>query len=142
MRSKHSKMKNLKYKKLEMAQYLRSPLFDFQSVQMLLSLRTRTVRNIKSDFRGMFTDVTCPLGCTHDDTIPNILLCPAIQAHMQTKDVANSTVKYEDIFHTDVVKQKQATALYIKCLEIRETILNSKPAALKLVPCINLAKVC
>ena len=62
--------------------------------------------------------------------------------YMHTKDVANSTVKYEDIFDTDVAKQKQATALYMKCFEIRETILNSKPAASKLVPCIDLARVC
>ena len=121
---------------------MRSPLFDFQSVQMLLGLRTRTVRDIKSDFKGMFMDVKCPLGCDHDDTIPNILLCPAIQANMHTKDVASSTVKYEDIFDTDVAKQRQATALYMKCFEIRETMLNSKPAASKLVPCIDFARVC
>ena len=62
----------------------------------------------------MFTDVTCQLSCTHDDTIPDILLCPTLQAYMPTKDVANSTVKYGDIFNTDEVKQKQATGLYIK----------------------------
>lgn len=60
MKSKHSKMENLKYDNLEMAQYLKSPLFDFQSVQMLLALRTRTVRGIKNDFRSMFQDVICP----------------------------------------------------------------------------------
>ena len=130
MKSKHSKMENLKYDNLEMAQYPKSPLFDFQSVQMLLALRTRTVRGIKNDFRSMIQDVTCPLRCAHIDTIPNILICPAIQQHIHTNQVANGEIKYEDIFSTDILKQKQVTALYIKCLEIRESIQNSKSAAL------------
>ena len=142
IKSKHSKLENLKYDKLEISQYMRSPLFDFKSVQMLLALRTRTVRGVKNDFKGMYTDVMCPLGCTHEDTIPNILICPAIQSNIETNDMANGIVTYEDIFSADIIKQKQVTAFYMKCLEIRENILNSKPAANKLVPCINIAKVC
>ena len=103
-------MENLRYEELGMAQYLKSPLFDFPSVQMLLAVRTRTVRNIKNDFRSMYTDVTCPLGCAHIDTIPNILICPVIQQHI-TRQVASGAVQYEDIFSTGIVKQKQVTAL-------------------------------
>ena len=110
MRSKHSKMENLEYDSLEMAQYLKSPLFDRQSLQMLLALRTRTVRGIKNDFRSMFPDVTCPLGCAHIDTIPNILICPAIQQHIHTNQAANGTIKYADIFNTDTIFSKYTKA--------------------------------
>ena len=82
----------------------------------------------------MLQDVTCPLGCAHIDTIPNILICPAIQQHIHTNQAANSEIKYEDIFSTDILKQKQVTALYIECIEIRESIQNSKSAALNADP--------
>ena len=52
LKSKHTKMKNLKYDKLELAQYMNSPLFDYENVKLLLALRTRTLRGIKADFRG------------------------------------------------------------------------------------------
>ena len=129
LKTSHSKMENLNYENLELSQYMKSPMFDHQSVKMLLALRTRTVRNIKNDFRGMFQDVLCPLGCSHTDTIPNILICPAIRAHIQTNETARGTIKYDDIFSTDVIKQKQVTALYTMCLEIRETLLQSSPVA-------------
>ena len=73
--SGHSKLDNLTYQKLEISNYMNSPIFNSQSVQMLFALRTRTVRNIKTEFRGMFPDVDCPLGCGHIDSLPNILIC-------------------------------------------------------------------
>ena len=73
--SGHSKLDNLTYQKLEISNYMNSPIFNSQSVQMLFALRTRTVRNIRTDFRGMFPDVDCPLGCGHIDSLPNILIC-------------------------------------------------------------------
>ena len=130
IKATHSKLKNLHYNKLEIADYMKSPLFDHESVQLLLALRTRTVRGVKTDFRGMFNDVNCPLGCAHTDTIPNILICPAILAQFQTTDVVKETVKYDDIYSIDVVKQKQITALYNKHLEIREMMKDSSPAAM------------
>ena len=130
LKSKHTKMKNLKYDKLELAQYMNSPLFDYENVKLLLALRTRTLRGIKADFRGMFSDANCPLGCLHEDTIPNILTCPAILAHRQSNDAAIGNVQYEDIFSSDIVKQKQVTSLYRKHLDIRETLLNSSPVAI------------
>ena len=130
VKSGHSKMDNVEYDKLELAKYLHSPLFDRQSVEMLLALRTRTVRTIKNDFRGMFFNVDCPLGCDHKDTLPNILTCPVLQSHIQSNDVANNKVKYEDIFSPDIVKQKQVTQLYTQLLEIRENLQNSSPATI------------
>ena len=93
LKADHSKMKNLEYKKFELAKYLNSPLFDRQSAQLLLALRTRTVNGIKTDFRSMYADVNCPLGCNHTDTIPNVLTCPVIQTQVQTSDMALGDVK-------------------------------------------------
>ena len=130
LKVKHSKMDNLAYKKLDISKYLNSPMFNFKSIQMLFAIRTRTVRNIKTDFRGMYPDVACPLGCGHTDTLPNILTCPVLQVHMMTDSVTNDAVKYKDAFCPDVVKQKQVTELFQQLLEIRENQLNCPPVAL------------
>ena len=58
IKNSHSKMKNVKYRNLELQNYLKSPLFDRKQAQMLLSLRTRTVRGIKTDFKGIYQDIT------------------------------------------------------------------------------------
>ena len=56
-------MSNLAYNKLELQLYLKSPLFRSEETQMPLALRTCTVGGVKSDFKGMFQDVECPLMC-------------------------------------------------------------------------------
>ena len=130
LKVKHSKMDNLVYEKLEMSKYLNSPMFDFHNIQMLFAIRTRTVRTIKTDFSGMYPDVDCPMGCGQTDTLPNILTCPVLQVHMMTDSLTNDAVKYEDVFSTDIKKQKQVTELFRQLLEIRGKKLNCQPAAI------------
>ena len=123
----HSKMKKLSYEKFEMSQYLCSPLFTKNSRSLLLALRTRTVRGIKSDFPGIYRDKICPVGCGENDTIQNVLTCKVLQQHHSSHDLTSSKVKYEDIFSEDVKKQKQVTQLFENLLEIRNNILSSLP---------------
>ena len=47
IKNNHSKMKNLVYQKHELQPYLSSPLFGNEDIEMLLALRTRTVRESK-----------------------------------------------------------------------------------------------
>ena len=129
LKSSHSKMDYLEYDKLEIMQYMKSPLFNSTSVNMLLTLRTRTVRGIRNDFRGMYQDALCPLGCGDTDTLPNILTCRVLQANMTSLNIATDTIQYSDVFSTDVCKQKQVTEAYSQLLEIREKLLNSSPVA-------------
>ena len=49
------------------------PLFTKNSRSLLMALRTRTVRGIKSDFPGLYRDKICPVGCGENDTIQNVL---------------------------------------------------------------------
>ena len=79
----HSKMDNIEYGKLLLQEYLKSPLFDSESCRMLMALRTRTVRGIKSDFRGMFLD--CPLGCGSLTEKLNMRIFIALMLHRISK---------------------------------------------------------
>ena len=98
---------------------MQSPLFDTESAEMLLALRTRTVRGVKNDFRGMFQDVACPLGCGNTNTLPNILTCLVLQDQQKSETVATQQIAFQDTLSTDIAKQKQVTELYIKLMEIR-----------------------
>ena len=45
---------------------------------LLLALRTRTYRGIRSDFGEMFPSKDCPLnGCLEADSLPHTLVCRA-----------------------------------------------------------------
>ena len=121
-------MQNLQYENFEMASYLKSPYFNSRDISLLLALRTRTVRGIRSDFGGLYPDKMCPLSCGDLDTLPNLLKCKVLSKYHSTQETStNSSIKYEDIFSKDIIKQKQVTELYRQLIEIRNTILNSSP---------------
>ena len=125
----HSKMDRLSYTQFEMAQYLNSPLFNSESMKLLLALRTRTVEGIKNDFRGMFADIVCPLQCGETDTIEHILKCSVLRQNHSSDTILQHDIEYEDIFSSEVMKQKQATELFKELLDVRNNLLNSPPVA-------------
>ena len=127
-KNNHSKMSGTTYKSLELQNYMKSPLFDNESVTMLFALKTRTVRGIKNDFRGMFNDNQCPLGCGKYDTLQNVLVCPVLNSHMKSNNIARTKAKYEDIFSEDILKQKEITPLYNQLMYIREELMKNQPA--------------
>ena len=78
----------------------------------------------------MYDDLTCPLGCGDQDTLPNILTCSVLKDKLKTDTVATNHISYDDIFSSNVGKQKQVTELYSHLLGIREELLKSQPVAL------------
>ena len=123
----HSKMQNMEYGAFEVASYLKSSLFNSSDISLLLALRTRTVRGIRSDFGGLYSDKMCPLGCGDTDTLQNVLTCKILTQQHVTQDITQSDVRYADIFSSDIRKQKQVTELYQQLLQIRDNILQSFP---------------
>ena len=94
---------------------------------LLLALRTRTVRGIRSDFGGLYK--MCPLGCGEIDNLENILSCRVIRHHHTSNEISQSDIKYQDVFSTDISKQQKVTEMYNQLLEIRNNILQSTPVA-------------
>ena len=133
----HSKMAGINYSKFELQNYLHSPLFGSEQAQMLLALITRTVRGVKNDFRGMFQDIMCPLGCGKTDTLNNILTCTVLQNHFKSDSLARDNSVLTDIYSTDIHKQKQVTQLFIELMSIRENLISNNPVE-STGPCIDL----
>ena len=73
----------------------------------------------------MYADLTCPLGCGDEDTLPNVLTYNVFKDKMRTESVATNCVEYSDVYSSDIVKQKQVTEMYTQLLRIREEILDS-----------------
>ena len=76
----------MKYTKLEIAPYLRTPLFKHEEAAQLVALKTRTVRCIQSDVAEMYRDKYCPLKCGAIDNLENILTCNKLQNHIKAND--------------------------------------------------------
>ena len=126
---------------------LQSPLFNKIDISTLFSLRSRTVRGIRNDFKEMYKpNLSCPLCGNHIDSLPDLLSCSKLKTEIKAqpesiKRSVNQT-RYEDIFSGDLTKQKRATDTYILLMILREKLLDTlalaPPAALApvlLAPC-------
>ena len=77
---------------------------------------------IKCNYKRMYQDLQCPLSCglIHMDCQENLLICPAIKAHIDT-----SSIVYNDIF-SDMHKQLKAVNLFRQILQVRDKILDDQ----------------
>jgi hypothetical protein len=119
----HSKVKDIVYARLEPQKYLLSPLFMNDEVNLLHSLRSRSV-DCKNNFKNRYKedDGLCQLCGEHIDDQKNILKCPEIIKRVKTDEIAINTVVYEDIVQNEH-RQKAITSMYIKLLKIREKLM-------------------
>ena len=84
---------------------------------LLLALRTRTVRGIRSDFGDMFLDKKCPIpGCSAPDSLSHTLSCRVLQDNVGEP----STVTYGDLN-----VQREAVLRFSQILEARDSFLTS-----------------
>ena len=124
------------YKTFKLQEYLASPLFNNESRNLLFRLRTRTINGIKGDFKGLYTDTSCPMGCGVSDTIQHLLTCMVLRRYHTSTNISISDSKYEDIFSEDTRKQKCITELFRKLLEIRSEVI-SQPVVTRTGPMHN-----
>ena len=119
----HSKVKNIKYHKLQMQPYMMHPCMNSDDIALLFALRTRCVRGIRNDFREMFSTIRCELCDKHDDTLPNLLMCE------QLTHVPRNGSIYLDVFSQSVQNQKESMLQYRGLLKAREGILKKREEA-------------
>ena len=128
LKQTHSKMSGITYRKYQLQEYLISPMFNNENRNLLFRLRTRTVSGVRDDFKGVYPDTSCPLGCGDTDTLRNILTCKPVISQHKSSEISRGNICYEDIFSEDILKQKQVTELYRQLLHIRSEML-SQPVA-------------
>ena len=116
-----TKMDNISYENSFNCQpYLHTLTRDQSS--LLLALRTRTVRGIRSDYGDMFPNKQFPLpDCSEPDTLSHTLACQV----MVGSDTEPSLVRYGDVFSSSVPLQRTAVDRFEELLKTRERILAS-----------------
>ena len=121
LQEKHSKIKHIVYKKLETQKYMLSPLFSDEEVNLLHSLRSRSI-DCKANYSNMYKDddmmcILCKTECCNQQ---HIMQCSVLIDKFKTDEIAKHKVMYEHIFDEDVHKQKVVTSLFKNLLEIRK----------------------
>ena len=96
--------------------------------ELLFRLRTSTVNGIRSDYGGLYSDTSCPLGCGDEDTLQNILTCKVLLANHTGTQLSVRDIQYQDIFSSDIMKQKQVTEMYRQLFQTRNE-MTSQPVA-------------
>ena len=134
LKQKHSKMTNITYESLKVKPYLTSPIFNLETRNLLFRLRTRTVSGIRADFKGIYSDLSCPLECGDNDSLENILSCKILLSFYKNTSVCHGQISYSDVFSDNIKKQQEVTELFRNLLEIRNERI-SQPVV-RLVPCI------
>ena len=78
----HSKVKNISYRKLKIAPYLKESTIPIDKKQLIFALRTSMI-NVKANFGTMFGDTSCDLcGGGVPQTQQHLMVCP-VRAHKQ-----------------------------------------------------------
>ena len=120
----HSKVKDIKYEKLEVQKYMVSPLFTDEEVNLLYAIRSRAL-NCKTNFKNKYSndDLLCILCKEEDDTQQHLLSCKVLQSQLESDEKVTYNVTYDDIFK-DSYKQKAIITVFSKLIKIRETMIN------------------
>ena len=78
IKSDHSKMDNLNYRDISIQSYLNSSTIYPELAKNIFKWRTRMV-NFKTNFRNGNDNLSCALGCRHEDSQEYVLKCEVIQ---------------------------------------------------------------
>ena len=119
MKEGHSKVSDNVYKDFKNIQpYFKNKNISNRQISIMFSLRSKTVRNIRTNFPKMYSSVLCPLCKTYDDTQEHVLLCKVLQHILPLK----SHIVYEHIKGT-LEQQTEFLKTYEKYLNIRDELL-------------------
>ena len=119
--SMHSKVKDIKYEKFTCQEYLKSAKFSFEEASMLVALRSKTVKDIKSNIRSFSqNDLLCPLCMKSVDTQEHCLECPKLKIIIKPTE---KHLEYNQIYSQSESEQKAIVSLFLTILEKRNQLL-------------------
>ena len=120
LKEKHSKVKHIQYRKLEIQKYMHYSKFTLNDIKLLFKLRTRMTQ-VKRNFKSAYSSLTCNLCQKEEEDQVHLLSCPNILSEcIELRD--DTEVEYEDLF-SDVKKQLKAVKLFDKVFKARDKLL-------------------
>ena len=104
---------------MEVQKYMTSPIFTNNEVNLLHALRSRsTVCKVNYKQKYGSSNLLCSLCKIEDDDQLHILTCKVLSQNIKSVEIT----KYEDIFSSDIQKQKVITVLYQELFKIRDNL--------------------
>ena len=80
LKESHSKVRENIYSDLKhMQPYFSNIKLSNRQISIMFALRSKTIRNIKSNFPNMYSSLLCPLCKTEEDTQEHLFLCTVLQ---------------------------------------------------------------
>ena len=121
IKNKHSKVKHIKYKKLEIQPYILCEELNNEEVNTLFALRSRMTR-VKMNFSNQYkNNLFCTLGCNRSEDQQHLLECEHILDRLEDK-YSLAEIEYSDIFGT-IQDQVPITKIFSKILKIRKDLM-------------------
>ena len=125
--AKHTKVNTIKYIQLETQKYMLSPIFINEEVNQLYALRSRTT-NCKMNFKNRHNqdNLLCDLCFTENQDQKHLLKCKVIERKLKSQQVTKNVMEYENIYSSDVNKQKEITSLFMDIFKIKNELEQEK----------------
>ena len=121
LKTNHSKVKIIKYDKLEVQPYITSNKLSTEEKQLLQRLRSSTI-DVKSCFKSQYSDLSCNLcGDVNSIQTPSHLLDCKEMLNQSPLLFNNDRVQHNDIYGT-IDQQKEITRIYVELLQIKTKI--------------------
>ena len=116
-----TKVKDIRYSKLELQAYLKSSCLSEEEINVLTALRSKCIRGIRTNFKSMYkTCLHCPLQCNIEepqhDTQEHVLQCTKLKG-------SNMDVDY---VYTEGVEQSEVARQFSELMRQRTTLLEEE----------------
>ena len=100
-----------------------SSIFRNEEVNQLHALRSRTT-NCKMNFKNKYNqdNLLCDLCCTENQDQKHLLRCKEIARKLNSQQLTKNRMEYENIYSSDVNKQKEITSLFIDLFKIKNEL--------------------
>ena len=116
----HSKVRDNHYSDFKNIQpYFKNRNLSNRQTSLMFSLRSKTVRNIKTNFQHMYSSVLCPLCETQQDTQEHLIVCEVLQNILPL----SAHIEYGHI-NGNPEQQTEFLQVYEKYLKIRDKLLD------------------
>ena len=115
MKTKHLKLQNLDYMKLQMQEYFTESRFTVEEIRIIFGFRTR-MAPFGNNFKNNGEDIICPLCQKHEDSQALAFKCQIVSQHVEISG------KLEDLYNGKISKELAQTLKNI--LNLRKNKVN------------------
>ena len=129
IQASHSKVRDIVYYKLETQPYLNNSKFSNSDCELLLALRSHSVRGIKANFSSIHTkNLSCPLFCdpsNPQDDQSHLFFCKKILAQLNTDELQAINISDYSHIYGSLEEQLSVTHIVRRLLQVRELLLDA-----------------